>query len=407
MMMMMDSLPTPPNEEHVRPQGSRRPHPASKPIKTVPRALKRTSTHSHPPSPSKESHLQHGDGRHKRVWKACERCRMKKTKCDGEFPCKRCKDDGLICTAGTRKKTEYKQLPPGYAEVLENTQFVLIATVQKLYSMVRNGEPWELGEPELNDRGQPVIHNVAAKLGCLRPNTDLDLPVHSIFPEDEAGMAELARQLQEHAAATSAQSSSSSSSSSSLSSPSASSLSSSSPSASAPQNSSGHGGCPRQEIESNTAYAQADQASTSAASDGEHSDVDLDPDYHRAAFGTASAVSLSPASLSYPDFDLSSPSDGFPSTQQSPPAVPAAAGSFQWMGRPSPMDFTAQQLWMESQGLMGMDMMPPALLESSYAAKPAGFSASCRNPEVMMGMGDPMIFSGFEEDNLRPLFTNI
>lgn len=33
--------------------------------------------------------------------------------CDGEFPCKRCKDDGLVCTAGTRKKTEYKQLPKG------------------------------------------------------------------------------------------------------------------------------------------------------------------------------------------------------------------------------------------------------------------------------------------------------
>ena len=33
--------------------------------------------------------------------------------CDGEFPCKRCKDDGLVCTAGTRKKMEYKQLPRG------------------------------------------------------------------------------------------------------------------------------------------------------------------------------------------------------------------------------------------------------------------------------------------------------
>lgn len=34
--------------------------------------------------------------------------------CDGEFPCKRCKDDGLVCTAGIRKKMEYKQLPRGY-----------------------------------------------------------------------------------------------------------------------------------------------------------------------------------------------------------------------------------------------------------------------------------------------------
>ena len=33
--------------------------------------------------------------------------------CDGESPCKRCKDDGLVCTAGSRKKTEFKQLPRG------------------------------------------------------------------------------------------------------------------------------------------------------------------------------------------------------------------------------------------------------------------------------------------------------
>ncbi|KAH7114598.1 hypothetical protein EDB81DRAFT_822198 [Dactylonectria macrodidyma] len=135
------------------------------------------------------------DGRHKRVRKACERCRMKKTKCDGELPCKRCKDDGSVCTVGVRKK-KYKQLPRGYAEVLENTHFALIATVHKLYSMVLNNQPWELGEPKLNDRGQPVIHNIAQKLGCIRPNSDIDLPIQSVFPEDETGMAELARQLE-------------------------------------------------------------------------------------------------------------------------------------------------------------------------------------------------------------------
>jgi hypothetical protein len=303
---------------------------------------------------------------------------MKKTKCDGEFPCKRCKDDGLICTAGTRKKTEYKQLPPGYAEVLENTQFVLIATVQKLYSMVRNGEPWELGEPELNDRGQPVIHNVAAKLGCLRPNTDLDLPIHSIFPEDEAGMAELARQLQDHAATSTTAGTTSQGSS-------------------------------RQEAESNGIYNRTDRASSSAASDVEHSDLDHEPDYRKAAFGAASAVSMSPASLGYPDFDISpppaGPSDGFPPSQHSP-TVPAHPSNFQWMSRPSSMDFTTQQLWMASQGFMSTEMMTSGVLGSSYATKPAGFSSSCRNPEVMMGMGDPMIFSGYEEDKLRPLFPN-
>ncbi|OBT71169.1 hypothetical protein VF21_10084 [Pseudogymnoascus sp. 05NY08] len=101
-----------------------------------------------------------GDERHKRVWKACERCRMKKTKCDGELPCKRCKDDGLVCTAGSRKKAEFKQLQRGYAEVLANTQYALIATVHKLYAMVLASEPWTLprvhlteGHSFMGDRG--------------------------------------------------------------------------------------------------------------------------------------------------------------------------------------------------------------------------------------------------------------
>lgn len=78
-----------------------------------------------------------------------------------------------------------------YAEVLENTQYALIATVQKLYSMVRNGESWDLGDPELNDRGQPVIHDIASKLGCIRPSPDLPYA----FPEGEQDFAELQSQL--------------------------------------------------------------------------------------------------------------------------------------------------------------------------------------------------------------------
>lgn len=178
----MSNLPTPPLEETLKSHQVRKSTKQSKPIS---RTSKRAST----------SH-EHGavviDGRHKRVWKACERCRMKKTKCDGESPCKRCKDDGLVCTAGSRKKTEFKQLPRGYAEVLENTQYALIATVQKLYTMVRNNETWELGEPEMNDRGQPVIHDIASKLGCIRASPDLP---HA-FPEGSEDFAELQAQLQ-------------------------------------------------------------------------------------------------------------------------------------------------------------------------------------------------------------------
>ncbi|KAM6514065.1 Fluconazole resistance protein 1 [Fusarium falciforme] len=196
--MGSSSLPSPPAEGHKSTLSRKSTSSSCKLVKPVYRAPKRASSraatiHHH-------DHVTHAAGmgaRHKRVWKACERCRMKKTKCDGELPCKRCKDGGLVCTAGVRKKMEYKQLPRGYAEVLENTQFALIATVHKLYSMVRNKQSWELGEPELNGRGQPVIHNIAQKLGCIRPNSDKYLPVPSAFPEDEVGMAELARQLGE------------------------------------------------------------------------------------------------------------------------------------------------------------------------------------------------------------------
>lgn len=58
--------------------------------------------------------------------------------------------------------------------------------------MVRNNESWELGEPELNDRGQPVIHDIASKLGCIRPSPDLPYA----FPEGADDFAELQAQLQ-------------------------------------------------------------------------------------------------------------------------------------------------------------------------------------------------------------------
>jgi len=58
--------------------------------------------------------------------------------------------------------------------------------------MVRNNESWDLGEPELNDRGQPVIHDIASKLGCIRASPDLPYA----FPEGAEDFAELQAQLQ-------------------------------------------------------------------------------------------------------------------------------------------------------------------------------------------------------------------
>ncbi|OLN96655.1 Fluconazole resistance protein 1-like protein 1 [Colletotrichum chlorophyti] len=369
---MGSGLPTPPLEDQkVRKSSSS----SSKSIKPNRHTAKRASPHNATQHHDHAAQGMSADGRHKRVWKACERCRMKKTKCDGEFPCKRCKDDGLVCTAGVRKKTEYKQLPRGYAEVLEHTQFALIATVHKLYSMVRNQQQWDLGEPELNDRGQPVIHNIAQKLGCIRPNSDIDLPVHSVFPEDEAGLAELARQLEEQQKERDAEK------------------------------------AMKVEVDSASSCERSDRASSSEL---DHSEFEAD--YRKAVFGSHNnhnqnhnnnPMTMSPQSFStgYTDFDVDSvaspidPAAAMFQQNQPPPVAAYPQWNMPRPSAPSSMDL-AQQFFQQSAALTNMDMLNQGFMESEFGTiKP--HVLSCPNPEVMMGMGDPMIYGGYDGEPMR------
>lgn len=64
--------------------------------------------------------------------------------------------------------------------------------------MVRDSQPWNLSEPRLNEHGQPIAQHIAQILGCLPPNSNIDLPVKSIFPEDKDSIEELYRELEEH-----------------------------------------------------------------------------------------------------------------------------------------------------------------------------------------------------------------
>ncbi|KAI1815643.1 hypothetical protein GGS20DRAFT_323573 [Poronia punctata] len=365
---MESGIPTPPTEENMKPSiitpisttahvpMRRSTVPSGKTVKPTHRVTKRTgTTHSHssalvhdhtPLSPSNGM-----DNRHKRVWKACERCRMKKTKCDGEFPCKRCKDDGLVCTAGTRKKTEYKQLPRGYAEVLENTQFALIATVHKLYSMVRSGQVWNLGEPEVNDRGQPIIHNIATKLGCIRPNADADLPPHSVFPEDEAGLAKLATELELQQI--------------------------------------------DREKEVHTLEIKCENetncARTERASSSEMDHSDCEHDYRQAFLSQNSLQNLSPQSLasSYNEFE---PNPIHGDVDPSASLFPSPTGPSLY--HPWEMPRNANMNWPPFVTQMEMNMaefMPSQdLVESEFGTiKPQMINMP--NPEVMLGLGDPMM----------------
>lgn len=227
--------------------------------------------------------------------------------------------------------------------------------------MVRNGQPWDLGEPELNDRGQPVIHNIATKLGCIRPNADADLPPHSVFPEDEAGLARLAAELDVQQREREKET---------------------------------HTTEHRSETESNC--TRTDRASSSEL---DHSD--FEQDYRKAILGNQNLQTMSPQSFTSYDVDVKTMQSDVESRSlfavQSP-SVPTTYPAWN-MSRPSSMDLTPQYM----QG-MDMDMaemmLSQGLVESEFGTiKP--HMIQCPNPEVMLGVGDPMIYSGYNMESLR------
>lgn len=247
--------------------------------------------------------------------------------------------------------------------MLENTQFALIATVHKLYAMVRNGQSWDLGEPELNDRGQPIIHNIASKLGCIRPNSDIDLPVHSVFPEDEQGLADLAKQLEEQ------------------------------------QNGRDTQPCIKHETDSQCNTMDCSRTDRASSSELDHSDFEQD---YRKTVLNRNFQAMSPLTRS-DSFDIApAVAPDFVATTTQSPSIPQSFDP--WMSRPTSMDFTQSlipaETFMTMGNTMNMDLLNQGLMESNFGTiKP--HVLSCPNPEVMLGMGDPMIYSGFDPEALR------
>lgn len=47
--------------------------------------------------------------------------------------------------------------------------------------MLRNGESWLLDEPQTNEHGMPIVHDVAKALGCLRAGQDNVWAISSIL----------------------------------------------------------------------------------------------------------------------------------------------------------------------------------------------------------------------------------
>ncbi|KAF2144734.1 uncharacterized protein K452DRAFT_285054 [Aplosporella prunicola CBS 121167] len=108
----------------------------------------------------------------KRVCKACDRCRLKKSKCDGANPCSRCKADNTICVFGERKKSHDKVYPKGYVEMLEQQQGQLVAGIRELYRRLNTGEGWPGSPLAEHPGGHPLTHDILQRLGLLQQNSE-------------------------------------------------------------------------------------------------------------------------------------------------------------------------------------------------------------------------------------------
>ncbi|KAF2196651.1 hypothetical protein GQ43DRAFT_382776 [Delitschia confertaspora ATCC 74209] len=108
----------------------------------------------------------------KRVGKACDRCRLKKSKCDGASPCSRCRTDNAICMFGERKKSQDKVYPKGYVEMLEQQQTQLIAATREMYRLLVNGQGWPGAPLPEAQGGHPLTHDILERLDLLQPTSE-------------------------------------------------------------------------------------------------------------------------------------------------------------------------------------------------------------------------------------------
>lgn len=78
--------------------------------------------------------------RRKRVSKACDSCRLKKIKCDGQYPCSRCISGNKLCVFTEEQKPKKESL--SYPELLESRVDILTKSLLKLVTLAEPHLPF-------------------------------------------------------------------------------------------------------------------------------------------------------------------------------------------------------------------------------------------------------------------------
>lgn len=140
----------------------------------------------------------------KRVGKACDSCRIKKTKCDGKKPCGKCLSDNKICVFTEKRKSKDRHHPSGYVELLETRIDLLSKSLEKIIYLSTPHLKF-LQELQVEDRENIPINEVVSYLiqkeGLLKNHPiewDYGALLAAKLPSDEEGIKKASREFAEH-----------------------------------------------------------------------------------------------------------------------------------------------------------------------------------------------------------------
>lgn len=127
-----------------------------------------------------------------RVSQACDRCRMKKIRCDGGSPCKKCQLIGFECT--TSDKLSRRAFPKGYTANLEKRIQELEEENQALKTEIDKGTmsvmipPMTIMLPKVEEETPKSQTNGIATMTTNNNTIHINNPIDQIFNLDKKGV---------------------------------------------------------------------------------------------------------------------------------------------------------------------------------------------------------------------------